>query len=235
MTVLLVGAGGVIGVMSRYALGMTVSHDTLPWVTVAINVAQSFLLGLLATLDTGLPPEVRSALAVGILGGFTTFSTFSVDALRVSLEAGGVEATQSQELQLVDYARLPYGAPHSPSAVRRHRKLRGRSGRGQGGPSSRFRAPRVGWYVDYAPGSRRVLQAGIGPRPSRRNGARDLEAVSQRSSGDGGEDHVSLDITEPWRWSMASVFEVRDEVWEVVAPLLPEVPEQVGPGRAAGA
>jgi len=30
---------------------------------------------------------------------------------------------------------------------------------------------------------------------------------------------------------MASVFEVRDEVWEVVAPLLPEVPEQVGPGR----
>ena len=34
---------------------------------------------------------------------------------------------------------------------------------------------------------------------------------------------------------MASVFEVRDEVWEVVAPLLPEVPEQVGPGRAAGA
>ena len=40
MTVLLVGAGGVIGVMSRYALAMTVSHDTLPWVTVAINVAQ---------------------------------------------------------------------------------------------------------------------------------------------------------------------------------------------------
>jgi len=84
VTILLVGAGGVIGVLSRYALGMAVSHDTLPWVTVAINVAGSFLLGLVVTVDTGLSPEVRSAVAVGVLGGFTTFS---VDALRY-VEAG---------------------------------------------------------------------------------------------------------------------------------------------------
>ena len=87
MTVLLVAAGGVVGVVARYALGTTVSHDTLPWVTVAINVVGSFLLGLLTAVGTGLAPEVRTALGVGLLGGFTTFSTFSVDVLK-QIEAG---------------------------------------------------------------------------------------------------------------------------------------------------
>jgi CrcB protein len=87
VTVLLVSAGGVVGVVARYALGTTVSHDTLPWVTVAINVAGSFLLGLLTTVGAGLAPEVRTALGVGLLGGFTTFSTFSVDVLK-QIEAG---------------------------------------------------------------------------------------------------------------------------------------------------
>jgi CrcB protein len=87
VTVLLVAAGGVVGVVARYALGTTVTHDTLPWVTVAINVVGSFLLGLLTAVGTGLAPEVRTALGVGLLGGFTTFSTFSVDALK-QIEAG---------------------------------------------------------------------------------------------------------------------------------------------------
>ena len=73
--------------MARYALGTTVAHDTLPWVTVAINVVGSFLLGLLTAVGTGLAPEVRTALGVGLLGGFTTFSTFSVDVLK-QIEAG---------------------------------------------------------------------------------------------------------------------------------------------------
>jgi CrcB protein len=87
VSVLLVAAGGVVGVVARYALGTTVTHDTLPWVTVAINVVGSFLLGLLTAVGTGLAPEVRTALGVGLLGGFTTFSTFSVDALK-QIEAG---------------------------------------------------------------------------------------------------------------------------------------------------
>ena len=78
-------AGGVVGVVARYAT--TVAHDTLPWVTVAINVVGSFLLGLLTAVGTGLAPEVRTALGVGLLGGFTTFSTFSVDVLK-QIEAG---------------------------------------------------------------------------------------------------------------------------------------------------
>lgn len=87
MAILLVAIGGVVGVLTRYALAATVSPDTLPWVTVGINVAGSFLLGLLTTLGGGLAPEIRSAVGVGVLGGFTTFSTFSVDVLS-KLEAG---------------------------------------------------------------------------------------------------------------------------------------------------
>ena len=87
MTVVLVAAGGAIGVVARYALGTTVSPDASPWMTVAINVAGSFLLGLLTSLGGGLPPAVRTALAIGVLGGFTTFSTFSLDMLR-QIEAG---------------------------------------------------------------------------------------------------------------------------------------------------
>lgn len=77
----------MVGVVSRYALGTTVSHDTLPWVTVAINVAGSFLLGLLTTLGDDLPSEAKTALSIGLLGGFTTFSTFSLDVVK-QLDAG---------------------------------------------------------------------------------------------------------------------------------------------------
>ncbi len=84
---LLVAAGGVVGVVARYALGTTVSHETLPWMTVAINVTGSFLLGLLTASGDGLPSEARTALSIGLLGGFTTFSTFSVDVLK-QIEAG---------------------------------------------------------------------------------------------------------------------------------------------------
>lgn len=73
--------------LGRYALGTTVSPEMLPWVRVVINVAGSLLLGLVASLGGGLAPEVRSAIAVGVLGGFTTFSTFSVD-VSSQLEAG---------------------------------------------------------------------------------------------------------------------------------------------------
>ena len=87
MTALLVADGGAVGVLARYALGTTVSAEALPWVTVAINVAGSFLLGLLTSAGGELPSAARLSLGVGVLGGFTTFSTFSLDVLR-QLEAG---------------------------------------------------------------------------------------------------------------------------------------------------
>ena len=79
MTVLLVAAGGVVGVLARYGLGTTVSTNALPWMTVAINLVGSFVLGFLLPLGDQLSEPVRNGLGIGLLGGFTTFSTFSVE------------------------------------------------------------------------------------------------------------------------------------------------------------
>jgi CrcB protein len=84
VTTLLVGVGGVLGVLARYGIGRWTLHgEALLWSTVGINVVGSFLLGLLVA-ENWFSRDVREALGVGFLGGFTTFSTFSV---QVVLEA----------------------------------------------------------------------------------------------------------------------------------------------------
>jgi fluoride exporter len=86
MTTLLVGAAGLAGVMSRYGLSrLTLHSEALIWTTVGINIAGSFLLGLLVA-EHWFSRDVREALGVGFLGGFTTFSTFSV---QIVLEVDG--------------------------------------------------------------------------------------------------------------------------------------------------
>jgi CrcB protein len=74
-----VAAGGVVGVLARYGLGTTVNTAQLPWMTVAINVVGSFLLGFLLPVGEDWSSPVRNGLSIGLLGGFTTFSTFSVE------------------------------------------------------------------------------------------------------------------------------------------------------------
>lgn len=84
MTYLLVGAGGAIGAMLRYFVS-TLVPAAFPYATIVVNIAGSLAMGLLiGILARTLPPmqeEVRLFLAVGILGGFTTFSAFSLDAV----------------------------------------------------------------------------------------------------------------------------------------------------------
>ena len=87
MTTLYVAVGGVLGVLARFGIGrLTLHHEALLWSTVAINVAGSFLLGLLVA-GHWFGRDVREGLGVGFLGGFTTFSTFSVQAV-LEVEAG---------------------------------------------------------------------------------------------------------------------------------------------------
>lgn len=83
MTALLVAVAGGLGVLARYGLGEAVQGI---WTVVTVNVAGSFFLGLLVTLGDGLSGDARLVLGVGFLGGFTTFSTFTV---QVVLEADG--------------------------------------------------------------------------------------------------------------------------------------------------
>ncbi|NUT45493.1 MAG: CrcB family protein [Thermoactinospora sp.] len=70
-------AGGVIGALSRYGLGLLVPGI---WTTFVINVVGCFLIGVvMARTPRELP---RLFLTTGVLGGFTTFSAYSVDVLR---------------------------------------------------------------------------------------------------------------------------------------------------------
>ncbi len=86
VTVLLVAVGGVIGVLARYGLGTTVSPVNAPWMVLAINVAGSFMLGALVPWSAHLSEPIRAGLMAGFAGGFTTFSTVSV---QVFLDARG--------------------------------------------------------------------------------------------------------------------------------------------------
>ena len=86
---MLVGLGGAVGSMLRYGLGLlSVSAwgSSFPWGTILINVGGSFLIGLVGAgtvADGFLPasPALRLFIMVGICGGFTTFSSFSLQTL----------------------------------------------------------------------------------------------------------------------------------------------------------
>lgn len=83
---MLVMLGGSVGAGLRYGLGawvQTLSGPSFPWSTFLINVSGSFLIGMVVRLNLGgaLSPEARLFLAVGVLGGYTTFSSFSYETL----------------------------------------------------------------------------------------------------------------------------------------------------------
>jgi CrcB protein len=86
LTALLVAVGGVLGVMARYGITRATLHtEGLIWATAGINLAGSFLLGLLVA-ESWFSRDVREAIGVGFLGGFTTYSTFSA---QIVLEVDG--------------------------------------------------------------------------------------------------------------------------------------------------
>lgn len=80
-----IGAG--IGGTLRYALGAWISErwaTSFPWHTLVVNVSGAFLLGVLMSLTAErsmIPSSVRLFLGVGVLGGFTTFSTLSYESV----------------------------------------------------------------------------------------------------------------------------------------------------------
>ena len=86
MLVLMVALGGAVGAVSRFGLSgwvQTLWGTTFPMGTMAVNVLGSFLLGLLLPLFESLAwsAEIRTMVTIGFLGAFTTFSTFSYEAV----------------------------------------------------------------------------------------------------------------------------------------------------------
>lgn len=82
---LLVGLGGAVGSMARYGVGRMVPITGFPFATLIVNIVGSFLMGVLIAILSRITVEwsheARLLLAVGVLGGFTTFSAFSLDAM----------------------------------------------------------------------------------------------------------------------------------------------------------
>ena len=92
MELVLVALGGALGAVCRYLAGNVVSKavgSALPWGTFLINLGGCFAMGLLMTVivERGLLPAAwRLFLCVGLLGGFTTFSSFGYEALMLLTE-----------------------------------------------------------------------------------------------------------------------------------------------------
>jgi CrcB protein len=78
VTWLLVVFAGAAGTAARYGIGLAIGPRAFPWATLGINVSGSFLIGVALTAATArLGPQAATALAVGFLGAFTTYSTFA--------------------------------------------------------------------------------------------------------------------------------------------------------------
>ena len=107
---LAVGAGGAIGAVARYgvgALSLRLLGPNFPWGTLTVNVVGSALMGLFIAWLVAKEPHssaMRAFVATGVLGGFTTFSTFAIDAVTLyrdkSLTVAGVYVAASVILSI---------------------------------------------------------------------------------------------------------------------------------------
>lgn len=82
--ILLVGLGGSIGSMLRYAVSLLINSKYFPYSTLAVNILGSFLIGVffaMSTEDEVFFNNWKLFLATGLCGGFTTFSAFSMENL----------------------------------------------------------------------------------------------------------------------------------------------------------
>ena len=81
-TAIWVALGGAVGSLARYGLAGAINYRGHPWGTVAVNIAASFVLGLfIGVWDFHVEGPRHVGLAVGLLGGFTTFSSFALDTI----------------------------------------------------------------------------------------------------------------------------------------------------------
>ncbi len=110
--ILAVALGGALGSVTRYLVGIGVGKlfgTDFPWGKLIINITGSFVIGLFAGLFAtrwNLPQAARIFLIVGFCGGYTTFSTFSLDSFYL-IERGEFAATAAY---MVASALLSVGA-----------------------------------------------------------------------------------------------------------------------------
>ncbi|HEX9668591.1 MAG TPA: fluoride efflux transporter CrcB [Thermoanaerobaculia bacterium] len=107
-SVLLVGVGGFLGSVCRYLLGGWV-HGAIPFAsfpygTLLVNVSGCFLIGVLGGLTDArqvLGPDGRLFVLLGVLGGFTTFSSFAYETLALARDADYLRAFANVAAQVL--------------------------------------------------------------------------------------------------------------------------------------
>lgn len=97
MNWLAVAIGGALGSVTRYGVGLLLpaAAGKFPWATLLVNLLGSFLIGVAYVLimqKQTWPPEMRLWLMTGFLGGFTTFSSFSLEALQLWQQGQNLQA-----------------------------------------------------------------------------------------------------------------------------------------------
>ena len=88
MHIIYIGAGGFIGAVSRYLVSRYLNNllPAFPLGTLAVNVIGSFILGFVIyslTLGKNISPDLRDFITIGIIGGFTTMSSFAYESFRL--------------------------------------------------------------------------------------------------------------------------------------------------------
>jgi CrcB protein len=120
-----ISAGGVAGALARYGLATAWPHPPhgFPWSTFVINVTGCFLIGAFMVIVTEVVTRkrlLRPFLGVGVLGGYTTFSTYVVDIQRAAGEGAALVALGYLALTLVGALLAVYaGTVLTRAAVRR--------------------------------------------------------------------------------------------------------------------
>ena len=129
ITYLWIALGSALGGVARYACSSLVATwfgQTFPWGTILVNVVGSFIIGFFATL-TGpdgrvlVPGDIRQFVMVGICGGYTTFSSFSLQTMTLAQDGefmrAGMNVGYSVVLCLVS-VWLGYAGAAALNAVR---------------------------------------------------------------------------------------------------------------------
>ena len=104
----LVGSGGFLGALARYGLGGLVHRQiplsTVPFGTLVVNLVGCFGIGMIAGLAESrqfFAPEVRTFVLIGVLGGFTTFSTFGYETFALIRDTEYLRAITNIGLQVI--------------------------------------------------------------------------------------------------------------------------------------
>lgn len=97
MTVIAILLAGALGAIARFVVDGSIKRwrsTTFPWATVVINVTGSLVLGMLAGLviSHGAPTGLQAVVGTGFCGGYTTFSTASVETIRLAQQRDGMLA-----------------------------------------------------------------------------------------------------------------------------------------------